>query len=83
MRSDEKSNVLDINYYRRCLDHLNSKHLILRIFTDDYEWAKSEFPVLFEGYTFDFSPEKHTDVDSLWIMSKYQYLIGANSTFSL
>jgi len=83
MRTGEKSNVLDINYYKRCLDHLNNKDLVLRIFTDDYEWAKSEFPVLFEGYTFDFSPEEYTDIDSLWQMSLHQYLIGANSTFSL
>jgi hypothetical protein len=83
MRSDEKSNVLDINYYRRCLEQINNKDLVLRIYTDDYEWAKSEFPVLFEGYTFDFSPEEYTDIDSLWTMAKHQYLIGANSTFSL
>ena len=83
MRSDEKSNVLDINYYRRCLEQINNKDLVLRIYTDDYEWAKTEFPVLFEGYIFDFSPEKYTDIDSLWTMSKHQYLIGANSTFSL
>jgi hypothetical protein len=83
MRSDEKSNVLDINYYRRCLEQINNKDLVLRIYTDDYEWAKLEFPVLFDGYTFDFSPEEYTDIDSLWTMSKHQYLIGANSTFSL
>ena len=83
MRSGEKSNVLDINYYRRCLDQINNKDLVLRIYTDDYGWAKSVFPVLFEGYTFDFSPEEYTDLDSIWTMSKHQYLIGANSTFSL
>ncbi len=83
MRSDEKSNVLDINYYRRYLEQINNMDLVLRIYTDDYEWAKSELPVLFEGYTFDFSPEEYTDIDSLWTMSKHQYLIGANSTFSL
>jgi hypothetical protein len=65
------------------LDRLNSKDLVLRIYTDDYKWAKSEFPVLFEGYTFDFSPEEYTDIDSLWTMSKHKYLIGANSTYSL
>ena len=83
LRTDEKSNVLDVNYYRRCLDRLNSKDLVLRIYTDDYEWAKAEFPVLLEGYTFDFSPEEYTDIDSLWTMSKHDNLIGANSTFSL
>ncbi len=83
MRSGEKSNVVDINYYRRCLDQINNKDLVLRIYTDDYEWAKSVFPVLFEGYTFDFRPEEYTDINSLWTMSKHQYLIGANSTFSL
>lgn len=83
MRSDEKSNVLDINYYRRCLEQINNKDLVLRIYTDDCEWAKSEFPLLFEGYTFDFSPEEYSDIDSLWTMSKHQYIIGANSTFSL
>jgi hypothetical protein len=83
MRSGGKSNVLDINYCKRCLASLNSKNLVLRVFTDDYELAKTEFPVLFEGYSFDFGPEKYTDIDSLWIMSKHQYLIGANSTFSL
>lgn len=83
MRSDEKSNVLDINYYRKSLDRINNKDLVLRIYTDDYEWAKSEFPVLFEGYTFDFSPEEYSDLNSLWTMSKQQNLIGANSTFSL
>ncbi len=83
MRSDEKSNVLGINYYRKSLEQMNNKDLVLRIYTDDYEWAKAEFPVLLEGYTFDFSPEEYTDIDSLWTMSKHQYLIGANSTFSL
>lgn len=83
MRTNEMTNVLDINYYRRCLEQINNKDLVLRIYTDDYEWAKSEFPILFEGYTFDFSPEKYTDIDSLWTMSKHHYLIGANSTFSL
>jgi hypothetical protein len=83
MRTDEKSNVLDINYYSRCLEQINNKDLILRVYTDDYEWAKAEFPVLFEGYTFDFSPEEYTDIDSLWTMSKHKYLIGANSTYSL
>lgn len=83
IRSNEKTNVLDINYYRRCLDQINNKDLVLRIYTDDYDWAKTEFPVLFDGYIFDFSPEEYTDIDSLWTMSKHQYLIGANSTFSL
>ncbi len=83
MRSNEKSNVLDIHYYKRCLDQINNKNWILRIYTDDYEWAKSEFSVLFDGYTFDFGPEEYTDIDSLWTMSKHRYLIGANSTFSL
>ena len=83
MRSDNKTNVLDINYYRRCLEKINNKDWVLRIYTDDYEWAKSEFPLLFDGYRFDFSPEEYSDVDSLWTMSRHQYLIGANSTFSL
>jgi hypothetical protein len=83
MRTEEKSNVLDINYYRRCLDQINNKDLILRIYTDDYEWAKSELPVILEGYRFDFSTEELTDIDSLWTMSKHDFLIGANSTFSL
>ena len=83
MRADLKSNVLNIDYYRRCLDQIDNKDLVLRIYTDDYEWAKSEFPALFDGYIFDFGPEEYTDIDSLWTMSKHQYLIGANSTFSL
>jgi hypothetical protein len=83
MRSNEKSNVLNINYYRRCLELINNKDLVLRIYTDDYEWAKTEFPALFEGYIFDFGPEEYTDIDSLWTMAKHQYFIGANSTFSL
>ncbi len=83
MRSADKSNVLDISYYRRCLEQINNKGLALRIYTDDYKWAKSELPVLLNGYTLDYSPEEYTDIDSLWTMSNHQYLIGANSTFSL
>ena len=83
MRTEEKSNVLDINYYKRCLSLINKKDAVLRVYTDDYEWAKSELPVILEGYLFDFSTEELTDIDSLWTMSKHDFLIGANSTFSL
>ena len=55
----------------------------MRIYTDDYVWAKSELPALFTGNTFDFCPEEYTDIDSLWTKLKHQYLIRANSTFNL
>jgi hypothetical protein len=38
---------------------------------------------IFKKYEFDFGPEKYSDIDSLWTMSKHEYLIAANSTFSL
>jgi hypothetical protein len=83
MRTEEKYNVLDINYYKRCLNLINKKDAVLRAYTDDYDWAKAECPVILEGYLFDFSKEELTDINSLWVMSKYNFLIGANSTFSL
>jgi hypothetical protein len=45
------------------LEQINNKDLILRIYTDDYVWAKAELPVILEGYLFDFSAEELTDID--------------------
>ena len=59
------------------------KDAVLRVYTDDYEWAKYGLPVILEGYLFDFSSEELTDINSLWTMSEHDFLIGASSTFSL
>jgi hypothetical protein len=83
MRNEGKSNVLDIEYYVNCLKILDNKNFILRIYTDDYEWAKVKLPEYFKGYCLDFSPKQFNDIDSLWTMSSHNYLIGANSTYSI
>lgn len=83
IRTDGKSNVLDKSYYLNCLGKLKIGEFCLRIYTDDYVWAKRELSSIFTGIELDFEPEKFNDIDSLWTMSKHQYLIGANSTFSL
>lgn len=85
MRSKNKSNILNILYYKKSLEHLKELYNIdkIRVFTDDYKWAKIELPLIFNNYILDFSPEQFTDVDSLWSISKHEYLICANSTFSL
>jgi hypothetical protein len=83
MKVQEETIVLNMFYYFDCLKRLKSKEFILRIYTDDYVWAKSELPMLFCGYKLDFCPEHYSDIDSLWTMSQHNYLIGANSTYSL
>jgi hypothetical protein len=82
-RTQGKSNVLEITYYKKCLELLGMNEYVIRIYTDDYVWAKTELPSIFCEYRLDFSPEYYSDIDSLWTMSKHEYLIGANSTFSL
>jgi hypothetical protein len=83
MRTRSKSNILDIKYYERSLSKINSSIRKIRVYTDDYQWAKEKLPLLFKTYNFDFSPEFISDIDSLWTMSKHEYIIAANSTFSL
>jgi hypothetical protein len=83
MRKQDKSIVLDFNYYKRCFTEIESDNNIIRVYTDDYNWAKTNLPLMFNNFSFDFSPEYISDVDSLWTMSNHKYIIGANSTFSL
>jgi hypothetical protein len=85
MRDRDKSNILNVLYYKKSLDQLIKATNIdgIRVFSDDYLWAKSELPLIFTNCKLDFGPEVLSDIDSLWVMSKHEYLIGANSTFSL
>jgi hypothetical protein len=85
-QKDGQSNILSIEYYQKGLNVLKGilgLNLCIRVFTDDYEWAMKELPRIFPSHRFDFSPSTLNDLDSLWSMSQHNYLIGANSTYSL
>jgi hypothetical protein len=85
-RKDGLSNILSIEYYEKVLNVLKGilgLNLFIRVYSDDYEWAILELPRIFPSHRFDFSPSTLNDLDSLWSMSQHNYLIGANSTYSL
>ena len=67
---------LDISYYENAIDYFSGHNFM--VFSDDIEWCKENF---------DFSPdskfiEGEEDYIDLYMMSKCQHNIIANSTFS-
>lgn len=72
--------VLNEDYYRQAISNLPSDDLKTYIFTDDLEWAQEMFG---PEAIFITNDELASPAENLVLMSKSDYLIGANSTFSL
>jgi len=66
---------LSIEYYMKALSHFGNKKRVL-VFSDDISWCKKKFI----GNNFNFVEEK--DYIEMFIMSKCDYHIVANSSFS-
>lgn len=71
---------LDINYYIRALEYFDKTNSIFIFFSDDIEWVKSQnFDILKNKIYI----EEPSDEYNLWLMSKCDHNIIANSSFSL
>ena len=66
---------LSIEYYLNAVDYFRGYKFL--VFSDDIEWCKTQF----KGNEFSFV-ENESDVVSLYLMSKCEHNIIANSTFS-
>ena len=68
----------DMNYYMRAIKKM-PKDSVFLIFSDDIDWCKKNFPDLPEKFKF---VEENKDYEDLYIMSKCNNNIIANSSFS-
>lgn len=68
--------VLSLDYYKRALEHIDSKDSEIFIFSDDVPWCKNHFKG--KNIRFSYGPD-HLD---LYKMSLCKYKIIANSSFS-
>lgn len=83
---------LNITYYISALTKIKCNNAVKILFTDDYEYASGMLKTLYNQYINDmiekYIPEKYTYMKdhpelSLFILSCFDYIICANSTFSL
>ncbi len=72
---------LDMDYYKRAIQHIqaNTKTELFMIFSDDIAWCKEYF--VMPDINIEFS-ENNTDIEDLFLMSRCDHNIGANSSFS-
>ena len=81
-RGDYKDNnfhkLLKLDYYYNCIKDIKNKTNINKIyvFTDDIKWCKENLE--YYNYTYP----QYNDVNEMIFMSKFKYIIIANSTFS-
>lgn len=75
--------VCDVSYYEKaisCMQSLSGSPLCFMIFSDDQTWVKENLSILKSVNTVYYEGER--DIDDLYMMSKCDYHIIANSTFS-
>jgi hypothetical protein len=71
---------LDMNYYVKALDNFDKENNVFMFFSDDIEWVKTQnFDFLKNKIYVDEPNEEY----NLWLMSKCDHNIIANSSFSL
>ena len=70
---------LGIDYYEKSLNLINNVGKVF-VFSDDIGWCKKN--IKFKKYNDLFFVEGQTDVEDLWLMTKMNNNIIANSTFS-
>jgi hypothetical protein len=71
---------LDMNYYNKALEHFDKENSLFLFFSDDIKWVKEQdFSFLKNKIYIEELNEEYT----LWLMSKCDHNIIANSSFSL
>lgn len=70
--------VQDIEYYKNAIS-LFKENIIFLVFSDDIEWCKQNFKGLSDNLIF---VENNEDYEDLYLMSKCNHNIIANSSFS-
>jgi len=71
---------LDMNYYNKALEHFDKNNALFLFFSDDIEWVKQQD---FSNLKNKIYVEETNDEYTLWLMSKCDHNIIANSSFSL
>ncbi len=73
----------ELDYYRRCLEHLAAKVLSLHcfVFSDDPGWVRENFHIHHPFTMVEFN-QPGLDHEQMWLMSQCQFNIIANSGFS-
>jgi hypothetical protein len=76
--------VCSIHYYLNSINYLKSKYMDLKfyLFSDDKDWVKTTFSFLESYCIIDTSSEKYSDYCDLFLMTKTDHNIIANSSFS-
>lgn len=76
--------LLEKQYYLNALDYLKARlpsSSVFYWFSDDIEWVKNNFGDLL-NYKFVKLKTPNADIDELFLMSKCNHIVTANSTFS-
>lgn len=73
-----------VDYYRNAVQKMselvpNPKFIV---FTNDKQWVKNNFKHDFPYEIYSNATNKNTDIEELYLMTKFKFLIIANSTFS-
>lgn len=71
---------LDMNYYNKAFGHFDINKSVFLFFSDDINWVKNQN---FDNLTNKIFVEETNDEYTLWLMSKCEHNIIANSSFSL
>jgi hypothetical protein len=72
--------ILPIEYYQQVISKFRDDTEFI-VISDDIEWCKAVFPVIFPDSNFTYS-EGNTDLDDLLLMASCEHNIIANSSFS-
>lgn len=72
---------LDVDYYRRAIDEIRRGHALkcIDVYSDDPAWCARHLKL---QVPWKVVPSSTDPLDDLWAMSKYEYLITANSSYS-
>jgi hypothetical protein len=71
---------LDMNYYDKALENFDKENSLFLFFSDDIEWVKTQ---IFNNIKNKIYVEETNEEYTLWLMSKCEHNIIANSSFSL
>jgi hypothetical protein len=82
-RMKQVYNACDPDYYLRCVDYMKQlvKNPCFFIFSDDPQWAKDNLKQLNPAVIVDYN-RTNKDYEDIWLVSRCNHHIIANSTFS-
>lgn len=81
LKTAKHHGILDVEYYKEALAHINIENPSIYVFSDDIDWVKVNFTFL-PKKTYFVSKHKFSSAQEMTLMSLCKHNIIANSSFS-